>query len=450
MERPLQFVRDTCGGEPHGWETSATFRRVCTDTRQLQPGDLFLALRGENFNGNQFARQALEAGAVAVVLDEPTAGAQPCLVVPDCRQALGQLGAAHRRQFDLPVFAIAGSNGKTSTKAMLASILREQFETLHSEASFNNDIGVPATLLRLEPRHQAAVIEIGTNHPGELAPLVEMAAPRFGLLTGIGREHLEHFGDLEGVAREEGWLAELLPAGGKLFLNGDGDWVPAMVNRCRASVATIGLDAGNDWRVTNLRVNKDGTRFVVHAPDAVFDGEYHTPLLGAHQAANAVLAIAAAEELKMDRATIVRGLAASPVPKMRLQWSERGGVRWLNDAYNANADSVRAALATLASLQVEGEKYVVLGDMAELGEHAEAAHREAGSEAAGTVNGLIAVGAMADITAAAARDAGLAQVSAVANAAAAAEVLRDWLQPGDLVLLKASRAARLEQLEEIY
>ena len=448
MERPLQFVSDTCGGEPHGWNPAATFRRVCTDTRQLQVGDLFLALRGENFNANQFSKTALENGAVAVVLDEPTE-ARPCLVVPDCRQALGQLGAAHRRQFDLPLFAIAGSNGKTSTKAMLAAILREKFETLHSEASFNNDIGVPVTLLRLEPRHQAAVLEIGTNHPGELAPLIEMAAPQFGLLTGIGREHLEHFGDLDGVAREEGSLAELLPAGGKLFLNGDGDWVPMMVRRCRASVATVGLGDGNDWRVTDLRVNKNGTNFAVRAPEAAFDGEYHTPLLGAHQAANAALAIAAAAELKMDRTKIARGLAASPVPKMRLQWSERGGVCWLNDAYNANADSVRAALATFASLQVEGKKFVVLGDMAELGEHAEAAHREAGTEAAEVVDGLIAVGAMADITATASRDASLAQVSAVADAAGAAKVLREWIQSGDVVLLKASRAARLEQLEEL-
>jgi UDP-N-acetylmuramoyl-tripeptide--D-alanyl-D-alanine ligase len=450
MKQTLQFVIDTCGGEPVGWDSAAPFQRVCTDTRQLQAGDLFLALRGENFNGNQFARQALEAGAVAVVLDEPIAGAVPCLLVPDARQALGQLGAEHRREFHLPLFAIAGSNGKTSTKAMLASILREQFETLHSEASFNNDIGVPATLLRLEPRHQAAVLEVGTNHPGELAPLVKMAAPRFGLLTGIGREHLEHFGDLDGVAREEGWLAELLPAGGKLFLNGDGDWVEGMVNRCRASVVTAGLDAGNDWRVSNVQVSEDGTRFGIQSPDAAFDGEYHTPLLGQHQAANAALAVAAAAELKMNRAQIARGLAASPVPRMRLQWSERGGVRWLNDAYNANADSVRVALATLGCLPTEGKKYVVLGDMAELGEHAESAHREAGAEAAGAANGLIAVGAMADITAAAARDAGLELVSAVADVDSAAQELRGWLQPGDVVLLKASRATRLEQLEGIY
>ncbi|SVE45624.1 uncharacterized protein METZ01_LOCUS498478, partial [marine metagenome] len=207
MERTLQFVFDTCGGEPHGLDPKATFRRVCTDSRLIQPGDLFVALRGENFNGNQFAEHALKKGASAVILDEAVEGLRSCLMVSDGCQALGQLGAAHRGEFDLPVIAVAGSNGKTSTKDMLASILRTQFETLHSEASFNNAIGVPATLLRMEPHHQVAVVELGTNHSGELAPLITMVGPQYGLLTGIGHEHLEHFGNLEGVAQEEGMLA---------------------------------------------------------------------------------------------------------------------------------------------------------------------------------------------------------------------------------------------------
>ncbi len=172
MERALQLVIDACEGKPYGLDPKATFQRVCTDSRQIQPDDLFVALRGEHFNGNQFAEQALEKGASAVVLDESIEGLEPCLMVSDGCQALGQLGAAHRCEFDLPVIAIVGSNGKTSTKDMLASILRAQFETLHSEASFNNAIGVPTTLLRLDLQHQVAVVELGTNHPGGLAPLI--------------------------------------------------------------------------------------------------------------------------------------------------------------------------------------------------------------------------------------------------------------------------------------
>ena len=450
MERTFQFVIDACDGEMHDLDSTATFQRVCSDSRQIQPGDLFVALRGEHFNGNQFAEQALENGASAVVLDELIDGLEPCLMVSDGCQALGQLGAAHRCEFDLPVIAIAGSNGKTSTKDMLASILRSQFETLHSEASFNNAIGVPTTILRLEPQHQVAVVEMGTNHPGELAPLINMALPQYGLLTGIGHEHLEHFGNLEGVAREEGMLAELLPASGKLFLYGDGNWVKPMIERSQAPVVTVGFGAANDWCVGNVRVTESGTRFALHSPIAGLCGDYETPLLGEHQAGNAALALAAGGELGMDRDGMARGLAATLVPPMRLQLSERRGVRWLNDAYNANADSTRAALATLADLQVDGKRYVVFGEMAELGDHAAAAHQEAGRAAAEMAAGLIAVGQFAEATAEAAREAGLARVTAIVEAREAVSILRDWLQPGDVVLLKASRVARLEQVEELF
>jgi UDP-N-acetylmuramoyl-tripeptide--D-alanyl-D-alanine ligase len=445
--RPLQFAIKACDGQPHGIDPHINFQRVCTDTRKLQRGDLFVALRGENFDGNQFAAAAIAAGAVAVIVDAPCDG--PSLVVPNTRRAFGQLATAHRAEMEATVFGIAGSNGKTSTKEMLAAILRAQMETLHSEASFNNDIGVPATLLSIEPHHHAVVLELGTNHPGELAPLVKMAAPQFGLLTGIGREHLEFFGNLEGVAREEGVLGELLPAGGKLFLYGDDDWSQSIAQRSNAPVTTVGFGEANEWRVSAVNVSETGTTFEVRAPSAELSGEYTTPLLGRHQAANATLAIAAAAELGLDREAIARGLAECPASAMRLQLSEKNGVRWLNDAYNANADSVKAALETLASLPVKGKRYAVLGEMAELGDHAELAHREAGEHAAKVLGGLIAVGASAAITVGAAQEAGLTKVKAVPDAEAAACVLREWLQADDVVLLKASRAARLEQLEDL-
>jgi UDP-N-acetylmuramoyl-tripeptide--D-alanyl-D-alanine ligase len=445
--RPLQFAIKACDGQPHGIDPHINFQRVCTDTRKLQRGDLFVALRGENFDGNQFAAAAIAAGAVAVIVDAPCDG--PSLVVPNTRRAFGQLATAHRAEMEATVFGIAGSNGKTSTKEMLAAILRAQMETLHSEASFNNDIGVPATLLSIEPHHHAVVLELGTNHPGELAPLVKMAAPQFGLLTSIGREHLEFFKTLEGVAREEGVLGELLPTGGKLFLYGDDDWSQSIAERSNAPVITVGFGEANEWRVSAVNVSETGTTFEVRAPSAELSGEYTTPLLGRHQAANATLAIAAAAELGLDREAIARGLAECPAPAMRLQLREKNGVRWLNDAYNANADSVKAALETLASLPVKGKRYAVLGDMAELGDHAVSAHREAGEQAAVTLDGLIAVGEQAAITVAAAFEAGLEKAEAVADVNEAAAVLRGWLQSGDAVLLKASRAARLDQLEDL-
>ena len=194
---PIKFLIDSCSGNSSKLDNSIQFKRVCTDTRKIKSGDLFVALKGENFNGNEFATEAIEMGAVAVVVDEPIQDV-PCLLVDDARKSYGQLAAAHRGQFDLPVFGVAGSNGKTSTKEMLASILRKKYQTVFSEASFNNDVGLPATLFRICNDTQVAVLELGTNHPGELAPLIRMSRPMYGLITGIGREHLEFFQDSRG------------------------------------------------------------------------------------------------------------------------------------------------------------------------------------------------------------------------------------------------------------
>ena len=449
MGSSLQFLIETCPGVSVGIDSTQDYQRVCTDTRKVQPGDLFFALRGERFNGNTYAAKALQAGAVAAVVDEPV-DAAPVLRVADARVAYGQLAAAHRREFELPVFGVAGSNGKTSTKDMLASVLSAERNVLCSEASFNNDVGVPATLLQLEPKHEAAVVELGTNHPGELAPLVQMAAPDFGVLTGIGREHLEFFGDLQGVAQEEGMLAELLPSRGKLFLYGDGDWVKPICQRTQAHVYRVGFEATNDWQVKTVQVEESGTHFSIRAAEGSWSGDYFTPLIGRHQAGNAALALAAGAALGMDREALAQGLAASPQPRLRLQWAESGGVRWLNDAYNANADSVRASLETLGALETNGRRFVVLGEMAELGAHAENAHREAGELAASVAAGLIAIGQWAEVTSEAARAAGLKRVEAVSDTRSAANVLREWVQPKDVVLLKASRAAKLEQILDLF
>ena len=206
------------------------------------------------------------------------------------RAALGKLAAAYRKDFALPVICVGGSNGKTTVKELIASVLEQKLATLWSEASFNNDIGVPLTLLRLEKSHQAAVLEAGTNHPGELAPLVKMIQPKFGVITNIGREHLEFFGDVAGVAREEGWLAELLPADGKLFLNGDNEWTEKIAARTKAKVVRVGIGEKNDWRAEKIRLDKNGVTFRVTARRSEeFSGEYRINLLGRHQVANALL-----------------------------------------------------------------------------------------------------------------------------------------------------------------
>jgi UDP-N-acetylmuramoyl-tripeptide--D-alanyl-D-alanine ligase len=455
-ERSLKYVAAACGAEIKSGAGEAKVKQIVIDSRQAKAGDLFFAIKGEKFDGHNFINDVTAKRVAAVVVEKSKvqspkskAPGAAVLVVDDVRVAFGKLAAAYRREFSLPVIAVGGSNGKTTTKDLLAAVLRRKFSTLWSEASFNNDIGVPATLLRLEKTHQAAVLEAGTNHPGELAPLVKMIAPQFGVITNIGREHLEFFGDVAGVAQEEGWLAELLPADGKLFLNGDSEWTEQIAARTKAKVVRVGFGEKNDWRATRIRLDKNGVTFSVAAPKAEFCGEYRINLLGRHQVTNALLAIAAGAELGLSRAEIQRGLAECQPSKMRMQFWEANGVRVLDDGYNANADSMIAALETLCELPLQGRRVAVLGDMAELGAHTDAAHTEVGRRAAELKIGqLFAVGKAAAVMAQAARDAGLTRVIEFADVEAAVRAVKNFLKPGDVVLLKASRSSRLERIAE--
>jgi UDP-N-acetylmuramoyl-tripeptide--D-alanyl-D-alanine ligase len=451
--RSLKFIAEACAAELRRGAGETPIANVCTDSRQAKPGDLFFAIKGEKFDGHDFLNEAARKGIAAVVMERTKIPARlpecSVLVVDNARAALGKLATAYRRDFGLPIVAVGGSNGKTTVKELITSALRQRLATLWSEASFNNDIGVPLTLLRLEKSHQAAVLETGTNHPGELAPLVKMVQPKYGVITNIGREHLEFFGDVAGVAQEEGWLAELLPADGTLFINGDDEWTEQIAKRVRAKIVRVGLGEKNNWRARSIRLDKNGVTFRVDAPKAEFSGGYRINLLGRHQVTNALFAVAVSEELGLGRPAVRDGLAECKPPRMRLQFWEAGGVRVLDDAYNANADSMLAALETLRDLPLQGRRVAVLGDMAELGAHSEAAHAEVGRRAAELgIGQLFAVGKMAGVTATAAREAGLTRVIEFADVEAAMKAVKSFLKAGDVVLLKASRASRLERIAE--
>jgi len=444
-------VAEACAAEIRRGAGETPAGGVCTDSRQAKPGDIFFAIPGERFDGHAFLSEVAAKGAVAVVVEREKVPAPlpecAVLIVDDVRAAFGKFAGAYRAGFDLPVIAVGGSNGKTTTKELLASVLRQKLATVWSEASFNNDIGVPLTLLRLDKSHQAAVIEAGTNHPGELAPLLRMIQPKHGVLTNIGREHLEFFGEVAGVAQEEGWLAELLPAEGRLFVNGDNEWTEPVVRRARAKVVRVGLGEKNDWRARSIRLDKNGVTFRVDAPKADFSGEYRINLLGRHQVVNALFAIAVGEELGLGSSAARDGLIECQPAKMRLQFWETGGVRVLDDAYNANADSTLAALETLCDLPLQGRRVAVLGDMNELGAHSEAAHAEVGRRAAELgIGQMFAIGKMAAVMARAAREAGLNRVIEFADAEAAVNAVKNFLKPGDVVLFKASRSSRLERI----
>lgn len=458
--RNLKFIAEACGGELVNGSPQTPIYRVCTDSRQAQAGDLFIALQGERFDGHGFLDEVIKKGVAAVMVERAKMPANSALhtpnpslcgviIVDNSRQALGSLATRYRADFNIPVIAVAGSNGKTSTKELVAAVLRQKFKTLWSEASFNNDIGVPLTLLKLESSHEAAVLEVGTNHPGELASLVRMIQPRLGVITSIGREHLEFFGDVAGVAKEEGWLAELLPAGGTLFMHGDSEFVGDIARRGRAKVWRIGMSVENDWHPGNVRMDEQGMSFWVAGPQPNMAGEYRINLLGRHQVVNAVFAVAVGAELGLSREQIQVGLNECKPAKMRLQRWNWNGVCVLDDAYNANADSMRAALQTLQEMPCRGRRVAVLGDMAELGEHSRAAHEEVGRVAAELgVDQLFVLGSMAGVMAGAARTAGLQGVDEFADPVSAADVVRQYLKAGDVMLLKASRATRMERLSE--
>jgi UDP-N-acetylmuramoyl-tripeptide--D-alanyl-D-alanine ligase len=459
--RSIKFITAACSGQLLVGATETGVHRVCIDSRQVRPGDLFFALPGNRFDGHEFAGEAVKKGAVVIVgerqrlpadLGESQTVRGDCSVVlvDDVRKALAQLAIEYRRDFKLPVIAVGGSNGKTTTKELVASVLRQRLRVLWSEASFNNEIGVPLTLLRLDQSHQAAVLEAGTNHPGELAPLVRMIDPKYGIITCIGREHLEFFGNLAGVAQEEGTLAEQLPADGKLYLSGDDTWADRLAERTQAAVVRVGFSAGNNWHAHGLRLSQSGITFQVKGPTPDFVGEYRINLLGRHQVMNALFAIALGAELGLSREAVRRGLAECKAPKMRLELWELGGVRVLDDAYNSNSDSALAALQTLIELPCQGRRVAVLGDMAELGASSEASHEEVGRRAAEMgIGQLFAVGKMAPVIAHGARGAGLNRVLEFEDVETAGLALKSFVRSGDVVLLKASRATHLERIAEI-
>jgi UDP-N-acetylmuramoyl-tripeptide--D-alanyl-D-alanine ligase len=451
--QPLNRIAEWCGGRLVNAPGDLIVREISTDSRTVKDGELFIAISGDQFDGHNFLGDVCAKGAVAAVVEERRLAALPprkaLIVVPDTRKALGVISKAYRRLFDIRAVAIAGSNGKTSTKEFVAAVLKQKLQIVSSAASFNNDIGVPATLLNLERRHEAGVFEVGTNHPGELQPLLEMVQPDVGIITSIGREHLEFFGDLEGVLAEEGTLADVLPKGGLLVLNGDGFGAEKLGRRTSARVVRLGFGPDNDWRVAVREMGPRGSRFTIEGAGAEIDGEYSIQILGAHQVVNAAYAVVVGKELGLGRAEIQRGLASCTGARMRLQLKSIDDFLLLDDAYNANADSMQAALETLQQFPCKGRRIAVLGEMAELGQASTPAHEEVGRRVAqNNIDFLVAVGQRSGIMASAARSAGMREVLDVPEIEKAGAAVTEIVRPGDVVLVKASRSARLERVVE--
>ena len=433
----LAEAADAIGARQHGPDTRLA--GVCTDTRRLLPGQLFVALEGPNFDGHDFVPAALDAGAAACLVAREGTGT-PAIVVADTRRALGELARAWRERFAIPVLAVTGSNGKTTVKEMLAAILATRGETLATRGNLNNDIGVPLTLFELDAAHQAAVIEMGANHPGEIAWLVSLARPDVALVTNAGPAHLEGFGSIEGVARAKGEIFAGLPEHGTAVINADDDYAPLWRELAGARrILTFGLrnkaDVSAEWQAI-----RRGSRLRVRTPAGDFETEL--PLPGEHNVMNALAATAAALAAGVAPPAIGAALATVRGAPGRLQIKAGpAGSTLLDDTYNANPASLAAALRVLRGFP--GRHLLALGDMGELGPEAEALHAAAGRLAreAG-VACLVAVGPMA----AAAAGAFGSGARICASREEAVAVLREMLQREDVLLVKGSRASRMDEV----
>lgn len=435
---------------------------LSTDTRTLKAGQAFLAIKGETFDGHEKLHDAAKAGAPLVVVDsaERLKGGLPdgvgVLKVGDTRRALLRLSAAYRRTLERTrVVAVCGSNGKTTTVRMLSAVLarggakENRWRGTASPRSFNNEIGVPLTILSAMPGDQYLICEIGTNAPGEVATLAEVVQPDIALITSIGREHLERLGSVRGVAREEATALEHVRsggAGGAGIVTADSEELrevlPSLSSRPRAMI-TFGFDDSADVRVVEVRQSLSGVRFTLNDR-----AEFSMPVLGRHNAANAAGVVAAARRMGMGNAEIAEGLAAVKGEAMRLEVVKMGGVCIVNDAYNANPDSMRASLETFFEVTAEAKRrFVVLGDMLEMGEHSEAGHREVvASLIDRPLNGAVLVGKAMRGAAGALGGTNVEVRLADELDGTNARDVASMLRPGDAVLLKGSRRMRLERL----
>lgn len=418
-----------------------------TDSRTLQPGDLFIALRGEHFDGRDFIATAAARGACAVLCEETAATDLPTIVVGDALRAYGDLASAWRWQFSLPVVAVTGSSGKTTTKEMLATILALAGPGLKTEGNLNNLIGLPRMLLRLRPEHRWAVLEMGMSERGEIARLAEIAAPRIGVITNVGPAHLATLKSLDGVARAKGELFAALPAGGCAVVNLDDPKVATLPVANGVELLRYGVHPAAEVRAEGIVPAGSRVSFVLHTPAG--SAPVTLALAGRHNVANALAATAAALRLDVPLAQIVAGLEAFVAPKARMETVLLpSGVILVEDSYNANPLSVMAALTALDEMGGAGRRIAVLGDMLELGPGSPEWHREVGRTAAKRLDALVVLGNEAAEIAGGAREAGLTEdavVHAIDHAAALA-VLRGWLRPGDRLLVKGSRGMTMERI----
>ena len=434
---------------------SVNYQHISIDSRTIRNGDLFVAINGENFDGHNFAHEAFRKGASVVVVnknwwdakqaeDFACFNGKPVIVVEDTLNFLQELAHWHRLQYSIPVIGITGSNGKTTTKEMVNAVLQERFTVLSTAGNLNNHIGLPLMLLKIEENTDIAVLEMGTNHPGEIARLAEIAKPTAGVITNIGKGHIGFFGSQEDIYQEKKALFDALAAGQPVFINMEDSFLKNYPADGRKAI-TVGLDESADVWGKIIGKNYLGCyRFLLYGKYPIY-----LNIPGQHNVMNALLAAAVGLEFGLDEDEIVMGLEEFRASEKRMQIIEKNGVVFVNDAYNANPDSMKAALRYLAELETNGKRIAVLGDMLELGEFAEEEHLTIAKNISELpLDAVFTFGHYSKlITEYLQKNAKNTIIAQWHNSHhTIAEALKKMLSNGDIVLLKGSRSMKMESI----
>ncbi len=424
---------------------------VSTDTRRLKGGELFVAIKGDRFDGHNFLLDAVSKGAGGVLTQEG------CITnvnfkipdisfisVPDSIRALGNIANFHRKRFNIPLIGITGSNGKTTTKDMLGAILSKKFSVLKNFGTENNHIGVPLTLMRLKGEHKIAVLEMGTNRLGEIRRLSEVARPTMAVITNIGPSHLQYLKDTKTVLKAKCEILEYLDKDAKVVLNADDELLNSL--KTKLKVVKFGLDKGYDFYADKMNLEPDGINFRLNGKHKINMG-----VVGRHNVYNALGAIAAGLDFGVSIDEIKEALSEFKMPNMRMEVRRIGDIKIINDSYNSNPLSMKKAIESLGDITTKGRKVLVAGDMLELGNLASRFHHLLGRQAAESgIDLIVAVGRLAEHIAKGAQEAGMNEkkIKLYSLTKEACEAVANLIKKGDTVLVKGSRAMKMEQIVE--
>jgi len=435
-------------------KAETAFVGISTDTRRLKRGELFIAIKGQNFDGHDFIEEARSKGASGAIvsLNKDWAGLKQndfiLIAVCDSIKSLGDIANFHRSKFDIPIIAVTGSNGKTTAKEMLASILSKTYGVLKNEGTENNLIGVPLNLLKLTSVCEIAVLELGTNRFGEITKLAEIAQPDCGIILNIGPSHLEFFDSVDNIRQEKLSLLRRLGSDGISVVNGDDENLVKGAKSLCAEVITFGLNSDCNFRASGIEEYEEGIRFILN--DRY---RFHLKILGRHNVYNALASIAAGSLYGIEFDEMGEALEDFKLPYLRMEFIIADGIRFIFDCYNSNPLSMASAIDSLKDLNASRRKVIIAGDMFELGEGSPYFHKQVGRQAAlAKVDILVGVGPLSRFILEGAQEEGIGGKSLLhfENSVDAAKALKDILKEGDLVLVKGSRAVKMEEIKKCF